>query len=63
MTVCPFASVGSLSKETERRKRRRTGAVLVWKNRETEMDNLAEIKALFFALVGGSPGATVRLAR
>ena len=46
-----------LRKEAERRKCCRAGAVLVWNNRETEMANLVEIKALFLALVGGSPGA------
>jgi hypothetical protein len=45
-----------LRKEAERRKCCRAGAVLVWNNRETEMANLVEIKALFLALVGGSPG-------
>ena len=39
--------------------RRRAGTALVWNNRETEMGDLAEIEALFFALVGGSPGAEV----
>jgi hypothetical protein len=48
-----------LGEETERRQRRRAGAVLVGNNAETEMANLAEIEALFFALVGGSPGAEV----
>src|SRR5580700_1136178 len=46
-----------LRKEVERRKCCRAGAVLVWNNRETEMANLVEIKPLFLALVGGSPGA------
>jgi hypothetical protein len=46
-----------LRKETERRKRRCAGAVLVWDNRETEMAYLAEVKALLLALVGRSPGA------
>ena len=32
---------------------------LLFGNRETEMGDLAEIEALFFALVGGSPGAEV----
>src|SRR5437868_5182949 len=48
-----------LSEEPERRKRRRAGAALLWNNRETEMSDLAEIEALFFVLVGGSPGAEV----
>ena len=48
---------GRLRKEAERRKCCRAGAVLVWNNRETEMANLVEIKALFLALVGGSAGA------
>ena len=48
---------GRYAKEAERRKCCRAGAVLVWNNRETEMANLVEIKALFLALVGGSPGA------
>src|ERR1700720_265866 len=50
---------GPLGEETERRQRRRAGAALVWNNRETEMGDLAEIEALFFALIGGSPGAEV----
>src|SRR5258708_25085126 len=37
--------------------RSRAGAALVWNNRETEMGDLAEIEALFFALIGGSTGA------
>src|SRR5205085_8522957 len=44
-----------LRKETERRKRRCAGAVLVWNDRETEMAYLAEVKALLLALVGRSP--------
>src|SRR3954447_19463409 len=50
---------GPLGEETERRQRRRAGAALVWNNSETEMGDLAEIEALFFALIGGSPGAEV----
>src|SRR5712671_68903 len=50
---------GPLGEETERRQRRRAGAALVRNNRETEMGDLAEIEALFFALIGGSPGAEV----
>src|SRR3984893_10896017 len=50
---------GPLGEEAERCKRRRAGAALVWNNRETEMGDLAEIEALFFALIGGSPGAEV----
>jgi hypothetical protein len=50
-----------LSEETERSKCRRTGAVLVWNNRETEVADLVEVESLFFALVGGSPGAEVVL--
>src|ERR1700720_1789968 len=50
---------GPLGEETERRQRRRAGAALVWNNRETEMGDLAEIEALFFALIGGSTGAEV----
>jgi hypothetical protein len=46
-----------LSEEPERGKRRRTRAALVGNNGETEMANLEEIEALFFALIGGSPGA------
>ena len=56
----PFRDRGPfrpLRKEAERRKCCRAGAVLVCNNRETEMANLVEIKALFLALVGGSPGA------
>jgi hypothetical protein len=51
------STLGPLGEETERRQRRCAGAVLVGNNAETEMANLAEIEALFFALVGGSPGA------
>jgi hypothetical protein len=50
---------GLLRKEAERRKGRRAGAALVWNNRETEMSDLPEVDALFFALIGGSPGAEV----
>src|SRR5258707_1895164 len=50
---------GPLGEETERRQRCRAGAALVWNNRETEMGDLAEIEALFFALIGGSPGAGI----
>src|SRR5258708_21927838 len=50
---------GPLGEETERGQRRRAGAALVRNNRETEMGDLAEIEALFFALIGGSPGAEV----
>src|SRR5260221_3702395 len=46
---------GPLGEETERRKRRGAGAALVWNNRETEMGDLAEIEALFFALIGVLP--------
>src|SRR5580693_5802850 len=53
------STLGPLGEETERRQRRCAGAVLVGNNAETEMANLAEIEALFFALVGGSPGAEV----
>ena len=45
-----------LSEEAERCKRRRAGAALVWNDRKTEMGDLAEIEALFFALVSGSAG-------
>src|ERR1700720_3287622 len=55
----PGSTHGPLGEETERRQRRRAGAALVWNNRETEMGDLAEIEALFFALIGGSPGAEV----
>src|SRR3984893_543276 len=55
----PRLTHGPLGEEAERCKRRRAGAALVWNNRETEMGDLAEIEALFFALVGGSPGAEV----
>src|ERR1700719_1481011 len=48
-----------LGEKAERCERRRAGTALVWNNRETEMGDLAEIEALFFALVGGSPGAEV----
>src|SRR6202035_973779 len=50
---------GRSCKEPEPRERHRAGAALVWSNRETEMGDLAEIEALFFALIGGSPGAEV----
>jgi hypothetical protein len=46
-----------LSEEAERRERRCPGTVLVWNNRETEMASLVEVEPLFFALVGGPPGA------
>jgi len=50
---------GRLREEPECCKRRRAGAALVRYNRETEMSDLEEIEALFFVLVGGSPGAEV----
>jgi hypothetical protein len=46
-----------LSEEAKRSNSRRAGAVLVWNNGKTEMGNLAQIKALFFALILRSPGA------
>ena len=46
-----------LRKEAKRRERRRARTVLVGNNRETEIANVAEIKALFLALISGSPGA------
>src|SRR6202040_289868 len=55
----PRLTHGPLGEEAERCKRRGAGAALVWNNRETEMGDLAEIEALFFALIGGSPGAEV----
>jgi hypothetical protein len=48
-----------LGEKEERCERRRAGTALVWNNRETEVGDLAAIEALFFALVGGSPGAEV----
>jgi hypothetical protein len=52
-------------------KRRGAGAALVWDNRETEMIDLAEIEALFFANkrsfragdvdLAGGPGARCRI--
>src|ERR1700746_22185 len=59
MSERPRLTHGPLGEEAERCKRRRAGAALVWNNRETEMGDLAEIEALFFALIGGSPGAEV----
>src|ERR1700756_4481762 len=59
MSERPRLTHGPLGEEAERCKRRRAGAALVWNNRETEMSDLTEIEALFFALVGGSPGAEV----
>ena len=50
---------GRSCKEPEPRERHRAGAALVWNNRETEMGDLGEIEALFFALISGSPGAEV----
>jgi hypothetical protein len=50
---------GRLREEEERRKSRRAGAVLVRNNRKTEMGNAVEIKALFFALIGGSSRAEI----
>ena len=56
--AAPIEGLG-LSEEAERCQRRRAGAALVWHDRETEMGDLAEIEALFFALLGGSPAAEV----
>src|SRR5215469_9381285 len=50
-----------LGEEAESCKRCRAGPAPVWNNCETETGNLAEIKALFFALIGGAPGAEVVL--
>jgi hypothetical protein len=57
MRVAAACKRGRLSVEAERRERRCAGAVLARNDRETELADLAEIEALFFALVGGSPGA------
>src|ERR1700730_11973628 len=54
--AAPIEGLG-LSEEAERCQRRRAGVALVWNDHETEMGDLAEIEALFFALVGGSPWA------
>src|ERR1700730_3742258 len=56
--AAPIDGLG-LSEGAERCQRRRAGAALVWHDHETEMGDLAKIEALFFALVGGSPGAEV----
>jgi hypothetical protein len=50
---------GPLGEEAERCNRCRAGSALIWDKSKTEMSDLAEIEALFFALVGGSPGAEV----
>src|SRR5262249_57556978 len=50
---------GPLSEEAERRQRRCAGAVLVRKDRETEVADLAAIAALFLALVSRSPGTEI----
>src|SRR5271166_5615736 len=50
---------GPLGEEADRCKRCRAGSALIWNNRKTETGDLVEIEALFFALVGGSPGAEV----
>src|SRR6266853_4895539 len=53
------AAHGPLGEEAERCKRCRAGSALIWSKSKTEMSDLAEIEALFFALVGGSPRAEV----
>src|SRR5215469_16893648 len=45
-----------LGEEPESCKRCRAGPAPVWNNCETETGDLAEIEALFFAPIGGSPG-------
>ena len=50
---------GPLGEEAERCNRCRAGSALIWDKSKTEMSDLAEIEALFFALIGGTPGAEV----
>src|SRR5215813_13472144 len=50
-----------LGEEAESCKRCRAGPAPVWNNCETKTGDLVEIEALFFALVGGSPGAEIVL--
>src|SRR6516162_6483293 len=48
-----------LGEEAESCKRCRAGPALVWNNCETKTGDLAEIEALFFALIGVSPWAEI----
>jgi hypothetical protein len=59
MRVAATCKLGRLSVKTERGKRCGAGAVLVRHDRETELADLAEIEALFFALGRSLPGLKV----
>jgi hypothetical protein len=52
--VALIAIQDRLRKEAKCRERRRARTVFVGNNLETEMANVAEIKALFFALISGA---------
>src|SRR6516164_659391 len=59
MGVATACKLGRLHVEAECRERRCAGAVLVWNDRETEVADLAEVEALFLALVSRSPGTEI----
>src|SRR5215469_16106373 len=59
MGVATACKLGGSNVETECRERRCAGAVLVRNDRKPEAADLAEIEALFLALVSRSPGTEI----